>query len=141
MFAGERPDPEDQSDAYRYWLARGGTPGGLNPDHAPIPVSAAMRLWLRLDEDLVGGMDGSGCYPTPQALRLVIDDNWTEIETWFRCYRVRLTPKPGYRFLHSISLGAIDGPEMRRTAMYLIRCLGAGRAEVQAEDMKPTTTE
>jgi hypothetical protein len=76
-------------------------------------------LWLRIDEDLIGGTDDAGCYHRPEALAAALPE-------WEGPIRVWLAHVAGY------------GPETSRESVFrlarhLLRQLGAGRAEAHAE--------
>jgi hypothetical protein len=91
-----------------------GTPGGLKKAHAPVPIARSMRFWLRLDQELVGALDQSGCYHDPRAIDYLLGQwGWDDIEDL-------------------------------ADARYLMRCLGTGRAEAFSDDepeREPTLAE
>lgn len=107
----------------RYWRGRGGTPMGIPAELAPIPVGPGMRLWLRLDEELIGGLDESGCYARPEALAEVVDEYEEAVEVWLDTFAGIPPPL---------------GPTGRAIARRMLRELGAGRAEARAEELLPT---
>lgn len=81
-----------------------------------------MRLWLRIDEDLLGGRDDSGL-PRPESLATVL--GWWEeaIATWLAAFG-------GYRQPSPETAG--------RVAREMLRALAVGRAEVLREDRERT---
>lgn len=60
-----------------------GTPGGLDPEHAPVPLGPAHRLWLRLDAELAGAYNGMGHYPDPRAVQEVLGWYRDDLRAWF----------------------------------------------------------
>ena len=106
-----------------FWRERGGTPFALHPKLAPIAVTPGMMLWLRIDEELIGGTDDAGCYHRPEALDIVL--RWYEepIFVW-------LESVAGYR-------PAPSRDHAFRVARRLLRCLGSGRADSRSEDLQP----
>jgi hypothetical protein len=83
---------------------RTGTPGGLHPKDAPVPILPAMREWIMMDQELLGDLDDSGCYASLPAVLALLDEM------------------------------GIDDPEDRADARRLLRELGVGRAEATMED-------
>jgi hypothetical protein len=106
-----RGSKEDQ-DLYDFICAREkdpvdkftGTPGGLKKEHAPVPITLAMRFWLRLDNELAGATDESGCYHDPRAIDYMLRE-------W----------------------GWEDDVDDFTDARFLMRCLGSGRAVALSE--------
>ena len=70
--------------AYVFWKAQGGTPYGLEPELAAIPVSPGMRYWIRLDQELIGGTDDGGCHYRPTEVECVLGrpDVEEELLSW-----------------------------------------------------------
>ncbi len=100
-----------------YWKARGGTPFGLHPKISVPPVTPGMRLWLTLDQELVGGTDESGCYYRPEALAIVLGWYREQVELWLRSFVCFIG----------------DRSEAMELARRILRCISQGRAEAQAE--------
>jgi hypothetical protein len=104
-----------------YWKERGGTPAGIPAAYAPIAVTPAMRLWIRIDEELLGGVGEDGCFYRPEALRIVLE--WWEesILTW-------LQEVAGIG--DETSLG-----ERMSIARELLRQISIGRSQARAEEI------
>lgn len=86
-----------------------------------------MALWLRIDEDLIGGTDDAGCYHRPEALAAVLP-------LWEEPIRVWLQTVGGYD-------PAPSRDETLRIARRLLRQLGAGRADAYAEEREEIAEE
>ncbi len=104
-----------------FWKERGGTPYGLDPVFAPIPVTSGMLLWLRFAEELVGGTDDGGCHFRPSEVRGLLDEGDTQEEL--------LAWMDGF-FGEPVPLSTA-----RRYAKRLLRDLGSGRAAARNEMM------
>lgn len=105
---------------YIYWSERGGTPQGIPPQYAPIPIAPWMRLWLRIDEELLGATDESGCYYRPESLETVL--GW-----YLEPIRVSLE-----RMISDYGPETSDA-EILKSARSLLRYLASGRAEARSE--------
>lgn len=78
-----------------------------------------MRLWLRLDEELLGATDDAGCYHRPEAVGTVLSWYAESVRIWME--RIGGLPPE------------TPEPELFRIARRLLRAIGTGRAEVRAE--------
>lgn len=78
-----------------------------------------MRLWLRLDEELLGATDDAGCYHRPEALDVVLGWYAESVRLWLE--GVAGAPAT----LH-------DG-EVNRIARRMLRAIGSGRADARSE--------
>jgi hypothetical protein len=81
-----------------------------------------MRLWLRLDEELIGGLDESGCYARPESVAAVVEEYAEAVEVWMAGFAGLPPPL---------------GTTGRAVARRMLRDLGAGRAEARAEEFRP----
>lgn len=131
-----------ETPEFRFHFARGGTAGGLKPEHAPIPLLPGCHFWLRLDSELIGAGGDSG-YPDPVSVDHVLTRRWEEVREWFsRPLDVRLSPRDGVMWAEPVTLAAILGndEEIRTTAAALIREVSIGRNTAAAEALEPKTT-
>lgn len=113
-------DPERaEHPAYVYWKERGGTPYGLDPELAPIPISPGMRFWLRLDIELTGGADDGGCHFRPSEVDAKLDRPEIEEELLSWCEAFVGEPV-------ELNLG-------KAWARQLLREIGSGRAAARNE--------
>lgn len=78
-----------------------------------------MRLWLRIDQDLVGGTDDGGCYFRPEALGVVLPWHQGAIQEWLLAFG-------GYPDEPPL-------PEAYAVARRLLRAIGGGRALALSE--------
>lgn len=113
------PKRDQEEPWYIYWSERGGTPQGIPPQYAPITVTPGMRLWLRLDEELLGATDEAGCYHRPEAVGVVLSWYEESIRVWMETV-AGLPP--------DMPVG-----DVFRLARKLLRAIGAGRAEARVE--------
>lgn len=114
---------DKEHPAFLYWKALGGTPfGGIDPKLAAIPVTPAMRLWLRLDQELVGGTDDGGCYFRPEALAVVLPWHREAILEWLKAFG-------GYPYEPPVQ-------EAYAVARRFLRAIGGGRALARSEQLE-----
>lgn len=91
-----------------------GTPGGLEEEHAPVPLGPEHRLWLRLDAELAGAYNGMGHYPDPRAVQTVLEWYREDLVAWFEGMGIEVESEW----------------EMYRSARRLLMELASGRASV-----------
>ena len=82
-----------------------------------------MRLWLRLDQELIGGTDASGCYFRPEALAVVLPWHREAILEWMETFG-------GYPYQPDDSVAY-------EVARRLLRAIGSGRALALSEQREP----